>query len=546
MLEYEFVAQNLNFAINLFAAAVFFAAFWLYFDAWLGKITHLNKDILRWAGYLCLALSFLVLAGIIDNTDRFGILKSDNMELISRLLGVVGLGMIMAVEALSPLQKIPDHKKLGITTGSTVKAPGREKKNKQVASVFGISSVALAWLLPVGAAITGWLYWKRATKGLENHLKPLAVGFFVLAFYYLLALGELGQKSDNPQLVEFFREYGPIWIVEKISLLAAIVIIGKWVWNYLIKRFVSQLFMMITSLTLVIFLLTTLTFSYLQQNAINSNTISNLETSINVLDYAIKAKAAESAANSEAISKDSQIITATAAGDHRWLAELTDDILGKNSNTSLVITDTSGKVLQRAEDPDDFGGSVSSNTMVRRALVGLTTTSISSTPGVIHPVIQLTTTTPLRQNGLVVGTLSTGAELNNSFVDGIKTSTGLESSIYVGDRLSATTFLGSSNGTRLAGTKLDNQEIENTVIRNRAVFKGITQVAGVDYKSVYRPLQDADGAVAGMLMVGKSQDEINKLTNKAISDTFLSAIALMILSAVPALAGARYLARQIN
>ena len=54
MLPLQFFGQNIHFAINLFAALVFFAVFWLYFDAWTNK--HDVKVLAKWLGFLLVAI----------------------------------------------------------------------------------------------------------------------------------------------------------------------------------------------------------------------------------------------------------------------------------------------------------------------------------------------------------------------------------------------------------------------------------------------------------------------------------------------------------
>ena len=62
----QFFLENIHFAANLAAALVFFAVFWLYFDAWLGRKTV--KDTVRVIGFSLLSLSFVVSATHIEST----------------------------------------------------------------------------------------------------------------------------------------------------------------------------------------------------------------------------------------------------------------------------------------------------------------------------------------------------------------------------------------------------------------------------------------------------------------------------------------------
>src|SRR5258708_1756340 len=62
----QFFLQNTHFALSLFASLVFFAVFWLYFDAWQVKKTF--KEGIKLTGFLCICLSFLALAATVEST----------------------------------------------------------------------------------------------------------------------------------------------------------------------------------------------------------------------------------------------------------------------------------------------------------------------------------------------------------------------------------------------------------------------------------------------------------------------------------------------
>src|SRR3990172_5100496 len=62
----QFLLENLRFGINLGAALVFFAVFWLYLDSWLEKKEL--KVFLRFIGFLLMAISFLATSTQIEST----------------------------------------------------------------------------------------------------------------------------------------------------------------------------------------------------------------------------------------------------------------------------------------------------------------------------------------------------------------------------------------------------------------------------------------------------------------------------------------------
>src|SRR3990172_7994230 len=116
-------------------------------------------------------------------------------------------------------------------------------------------------LFPILGGIVAWLYLRRATVGLERHLKVVTVSFFVLSLSELLSLSSLFVKSTNVGVYQLVAPFGWLWITEHLVMLFGVGMLGKWVWNYLTQRLQPQLFMIFTSMILGIFLLTTTVFT---------------------------------------------------------------------------------------------------------------------------------------------------------------------------------------------------------------------------------------------------------------------------------------------
>ncbi len=541
MVPLQFFGQNLHFAINLFAALVFFAVFWLYFDAWLAK-KRASKDTYKWLGFLIVSISFVVNATLIEQSELGRSAFGDATETISTLLRIVGYIIIIIGQLVDPLQKVPDVKKL------EDELAGNEGGSTKLAAVAAPSSSwGLIYTLPVGALAIAGLYWKRATKGLERHLKPVAWAFLLFAGFELFSLASLYQNTDNPSIYNLVKSFGPLWIIAQVFLFAGTICLGKWVWRYLTERFLSQLFMIFSSVILSVFLLTTVSFTFLLTHNVQNDSLDNLETAANVLNYAIDAKKAATRANAEAIAQNPSVVQAISSKDHKTLASLTNNFLADKKQSGLTITSSSSQVLLRAEDPDQWGDSVSSDTLVRRALVGTSASSVASKEGVLAPVIYIKSTVPVRDSAKnIIGTITVSLVADNTFTDGIKNSTGLDSAIYSKNILSATTFLSPDGKSHQIGIKENNNAVNSEVLDRGETFKGPLTILNRSYLSVFTPLKDADGSVVGMLFIGKPQTSILTTAGHSIELTFVVAAILLILAIIPAYLLAKQLARQIQ
>lgn len=534
MLNIQFFGQNLHFAIGVFASLTLFAVAWLYFDAWTNKKT--KNNLLRWLGFFLLSISFLVYAVDIPwigtSTD-----KDSQYRLISNIIRVFGYLFVIMAELMDPLQKVPKHDEL---------EPQKSQNNTQSFSFLGFTASTIKALPVAGAILASFLYFRRSTKGLERHLKPLALGFICLALFEILAQAYLLRDSTNVVVSQAVAVYGPMWWAENIVLLLASIILGRWVWRYLVKRFMSQLFMVFVTGIIIIFLVTTLTFTFLLLKNIQNATLSNLSTTANVLNYAFDSKRSETIASSEALSYNPEYASAIINKDHKKLVQLSADYLATKKQSRLLITNDSGQVLLRGEDTDRWGDSVSSNPLVRKALVGQASSSISTVSGVVAPTMLIESTSPVRDgNNLIIGTITTGVAMDDSFVDGIKNSTGLDASIYSGNIRSSTTTLTADGKSRWVGVKEHNKSVNDTVLKSGKTFSGQLDILNRPYLAVYRPLKDVDNVVIGMILVAQPQTQLLSTANQSIQLTFILATVLLLLSIFPAYVVSRYIVRQI-
>lgn len=539
MLNWQFLGQNLHFAIGLSAALALFAVSWLYLDAWAGKKN--TKNFLRWSGFLLLSLGFLAYAVDVPWLGSAGVEQKTIYHLISEILRTAGYVFIVIAEFIDPLQEVPTHEKSLFFDTSN----GRKKTN--VFFPIGLGKAGIFGIITIVTSSTAtFMYWRRSTKGLERHLRPMFYGFLTLTVFEILAQAHAFRDSSNVILNQFTAVYGPIWLLENIVLLVASILLGRWVWRYLTKRFMSQLFMVFVGCIVSVFLVTTLSFTFLLLRNIQNETLSNLRTTASVLNYAIESKRSESLASSEALSYNPEYISAIIKKDHKRLADLSASYLTDKKHSSLIITDDSGQVLLRAEDSDRWGDSISSDSLIRRALIGRNGSSITTQSGVVAPTLYIKSSFPVRSsNNVIVGTITSAVAVDDSFVDGIKNATGLDASIYAENIRSATTTYAADGKSRWVGLKEQNSDVKQTVLEKGEVFSGSLEILNRPYLAVYSPLKDVDNEVVGMILIGQPQTNLLDVANKSLQKTFQLAVVMLIFSIIPAYFVSKYIARQL-
>src|SRR5690349_6107330 len=118
----QFLLENLHFTIYLFAALVFFAVSWLYYDAW-RESPRLIEGV-RVIGFLVLSISFLIAAAFLESSVLKTSLLPENqnlyIQLIPRVLGYFLILMSVLFEKLQEKPKIAESLIMAPLVGSSL------------------------------------------------------------------------------------------------------------------------------------------------------------------------------------------------------------------------------------------------------------------------------------------------------------------------------------------------------------------------------------------------------------------------------------------
>lgn len=519
---YQFLWENFHFAVNLFTSLAFFSIFWLYFDAWVERKTF--KEGLKILGFLLLSLSFLAHAVLIESSSlSVSVLGSGFGEQISLILKNIGYFLLL----------------IGLITDPLIPKPKL--------TMIAVTNLAIPYLLaPVMAVMTAWFYLRRATIGLENHTKQVSGAFFCFAIYELLSLSNLFTSNSNVDIFRLVAPFGSIWIVTHVILVIGSIILIKWTFSYLLKRINTQLFIIFTTTTLTVFLLTAISFTFLLLKNLSDETLARLQTDVAVLSFALDSKKSEAEAAATILAQNPQMIEAVNLKDRKTLALGTQDLLLSQKLWSVVIVDDMGQVLARGEERDRVGDSMSGNSLIKRALIGEKGSSLFAQEGAIAPTMLIQAVVPIKLAEKVVGASVVAMTLDNNFLDGVKKVTGLEIGIYGGEVLSATTISDLAGKTRPIGIKESNTNIKNMVLIRGEGYSGLTTLLNSSYFAVYHPLRDINNEIVGMLLAGRPSSSIFISAGKSIELTFLITVVMMVLSIFPSYLISKYIYNQLK
>ncbi len=208
--------------------------------------------------------------------------------------------------------------------------------------------------------------------------------------------------------------------------------------------------------------------------------------------------------------------------DTALLQQLGKEVMHKNGLGFITIADKDGNVVARGHSKK-AGDSVLKQINVKKALAGEPSVGIEE--GTVVK-FSLRAGYPVKVGDKIVGSITPGTDLSsdNSFVDEIKKSFGVECTIFYNDTRVSTTI--EKEGKRAIGTKMDNPEVIETVINKGQKFIKINNVLGKEYTTAYWPIVSADGKVSGMFFIGKDRESINQAHRNIIWSILASALII--------------------
>lgn len=503
-------ATNFHFGIHVLTALVFFAIGWLHLDSW--RASHKSHFILSLAmGYILISLALIGKAVQITH---------------STLLSVINVTHLIGLTLLAT----------GLVTEPLLKPPSKSTGKKQIVTrTLVLSPLLMSWiLLPAQLAaslIVTVLYLIRATSGYQKQLLLAGIGFAFISTAQLLELSVLFDTVSNPQLYRLFAEFGPVWYGQRIALAIGMLIMAAWTWSYLRFRFRSQLFLAMTGVVITIFLVTTSGFTWLLLRNLENTILDSLQTNIKVFQYSLEQNQLERLATNKSLAVNNKLIATT---DRQELAEIANQLMIENGASFLHVLDAQGIVRVRAEDTERAGDSLANNAVIQDALAGEAQSAISIDNTLMVPNILITAATPiLNEDSQVLGAVSSGYIIDNAFVDGIKTVTGLESTIFAGSQRVATTLVAEDGANRYLMTQESNLDIIEQVLNEGGYYLGSNDALNIPYYVAYAPIKDTQQNTIGMLAVGELQTSLEELTRESIRSTFAVSVTLILLAIGP-------------
>ncbi len=202
------------------------------------------------------------------------------------------------------------------------------------------------------------------------------------------------------------------------------------------------------------------------------------------------------------------------------LSKTVNEITGNLDFDFYAITDTKGNILLA----DELSGNIMGSKVMQAAVKGEYAWSYDEIGSQNYAIVSAA---PIKYEGKFVGVAVLGYALDNELLmDEVRDGYGLECTVFKGD-LRVDTTLRDSNGQKLIGTRLDNQEVIDTVLKQGGNYVGQIKIENTDYVANYEPLICEDGSITGMIFAAQSTKNMQAARNQTF--TIVAPITLAII-----------------
>ena len=186
----------------------------------------------------------------------------------------------------------------------------------------------------------------------------------------------------------------------------------------------------------------------------------------------------------------------------------------------LAFTDKNGRVL--SGEGVSSGTELKSISSVQSALRGTAGYSYEEIGSAGYSMIA---SAPVRAGGKVAGCVVAAYSLeDNKIINQVSSSYNILCSIFHGTKRVA-----SNLGDEYTGTQLNNPEIEEAVLKNANEYHGYDTINGVNYMSVYIPLESSNGVISGMYFIARSVEIVNSIQKNTLKVVIPFATALILI-----------------
>ena len=479
-----FLYNNLHFALEILGALVFMMTSWLAFDAYI-----IRKDFLTFSRGLGFAI--LTIAQIVNSFD----FNSEFYQYVAYILYIAGLFFVVWNLILEKPVERPSLNAILLLPPIIQYVP-----------YFGSINSVLYFVI----AFLSYLQYKKEDK---KSLKPFwyAFGFFFIGSIFSIF---------------YTDQFNFVFLGEHIFRVFGFISLSVWVWQYLHLRIREEVVLIFTSASLLMSIVVTIAFSMILISQMEDMTRSSLIINSRTVDYALDHIKEEALSKARLFADSLELRSVIVSNNFSRIEKLSSDFFNQGRLGSLAVLDSQGNVILRADNLSRKEDNLLKEDIVKKAMEGYSSVTVkqSDVEG-----FSIRAASPVIFKNSVVGVVVAGFPLDNPFVDGIKGITGLDMSIFEGDKMIATTISDPTGNIRQSGYMVTDQTVIDSVLGSGQSVTLRTEMFSRPFLVSYLPLFDTNDAIVGMISVAKSQSEIVDVANNINALTLFTVSIIMLI-----------------
>jgi len=470
------LSNNVHLGIELLGAIFFFIIAWLFFEDYLIKRNLFSLG--RTLGFLLLGL-----------WQIFHAISGGNNEFLNFIF-LINVGGLIIILSIYGFKKPVFRPKVLIALIFLL----------SLGSIINRLGITQAIITSIFFLLISFILIRRYLND-DKRIKWLVSGFVFLTLSSILSiLAEIG-------LTDIWR------VLEHLVKVAGFLLIGFWGWLFLslrIRKREASIVFVVFSLLIALLIITTFSNFLLQR--IENQVGNSLKANVEILDFYIDNLKNKALVASQIIANNGDFVSAIRFKDFKDLEKIGYDLRNLTGQDFLTIAEINGDILFKVNFPIVSDENILTGEAGPEALEGRPAVTIGE--GIEG--FSIRAAAPIIDRGKIIGAVLTGFILDNSFANEFKDISGLETTVFIGEQMVASSLL----------------DVKRKVTIGAEGFAGIAKFFDQEIIGLL-PLKNFDGKVVGTLSLTAEPVELLKnaqiINRLNILIVFLIIIILIIL-----------------
>lgn len=404
--------------------------------------------------------------------------------------------------------------------------PGLPKLNIKPNVAHSIVPLTLVLLAPSNLVLAGLIcvrLYKKITAGKSKQFTRLFGAWVLLLGYFLFAAMSGVAHSGSLWLQDLTRDFTTLWILAHALLLFAALTLLNWIGSFLSFRVVAKLFVSIWQQLIVYAIVLACAYSIFTIHTAKKQMFTLLGHNIELINFNLGQISTNNLDLLGYLASDPSIQTGLTENPAGLLESKSSDFLRTNSTLDQIIfVNADRQILYDSLDERNIGLTVKSMDSFDGFVIADDLPAVGKLE--YHVIV------PVVRDQQTIGALIAIKQIDDSFLDLLKSQTGQEVLVYVNGSRAASTIVANDQLSRLENLPLLTTNIDTTSANDNVNFAE-TRILDTPYL-IYQLLLNTDSGPAEIILATK-QSILLASSKQALMYTFLLAVLLSLLTLLP-------------